>query len=220
MDTRKAAVTCTKPGPKEYQRAAFLAVALLPSLFAAAVLWILPVGDLTADRTALAARDYTDMWAAGHLAALGKGDIFFDLGKFNLAIRGMFGAGFPEQIWPYPPPILLIAVPLSTLPLLPGFLLYTCSTLGLLWAALRSGGMTRAACGAVLLSPAVADNALAGQNAALTGALRWSPIAGQFGGLVKLGSGCCHAASFVAPSVQYASSGVRPARVECGRRAL
>jgi peptide/nickel transport system substrate-binding protein len=42
--------------------------------------------------------------------------------------------------------------------------------------------------------------------------MRWSPIAGQFGGLVKLGSGCCHAASFVAPSVQYASSGVRPAR--------
>jgi hypothetical protein len=36
-------------------------------------------------------------------------------------------------------------------------------------------------------------------------------MAGQFGGLVKLGSGYCHAASFVAPSAQYASSGVRRA---------
>src|SRR3984893_2275225 len=120
MHTGEAVVKCTNPRPEEYPRTAFVAVALLPSLFAAAVLWILPVGHLTADRTALAARDYTDMWAAGQLAALGKGDIFFDLGKFNLALRAMFGAGFPEQIWPYPPPILLIAVPLSKLPLLPG----------------------------------------------------------------------------------------------------
>ncbi len=47
-----------------------------------------------------------------------------------------------------------------------------------------------------------------------------APAVGQFDGLVKLGSICCHAASFVTPAVLYASSGVRPARVECGRRVL
>jgi Glycosyltransferase family 87 len=141
------------------------------------VLWILPVGELSADRTAMAARDYTDMWAAGHLVALGKGDTLSDLAGFNAALRSMFGAGFPHQVWPYPPPILLLAVPLSTLPLLPGFLLYSAGTLGLLWLALRCGGLAPAACSAVLFSPAVADNVLSGQNASLTSAL-------LFGGLM------------------------------------
>ena len=50
--------------------------------------------------------------------------------------------------------------------------------------------------------------------------LRWSPWLGQFGGLAKLGSGCRQAANFSVPISQYASSGVRPANVECGRRAL
>jgi hypothetical protein len=166
---------------KEYPSSAFLILALLPPLLVATVLWVLPVGPLTANRTALAARDYTDMWAAGHLAARGMGDVFFDKASFSSALHAMFGPGFPEQIWPYPPSMLLLAVPLSTLPLLSGFLLYTCSTLGLLWLALRSNGLTRAACSSVLLSPAVADNALAGQNAALTAAM-------LFGGLVLLDS--------------------------------
>ncbi len=157
-------------------RAGVFAAALLPPVFAATVLWILPLGHLNADRAAMAARDYTDMWAAGHLVALGQGDALFDLSAFNAALHAMFGAGFPHQVWPYPPPVLLLAVPLSMLPLLPGFLLYTAGTAALLWPALRSGGLTRAACAAVLLSPAVADNALAGQNGSLTTAL-------LFGGL-------------------------------------
>jgi hypothetical protein len=50
--------------------------------------------------------------------------------------------------------------------------------------------------------------------------LSWSRLIGQFGGLAKLGSGCRHAASFIVPVALYASSGVRPASVECGRRVL
>jgi glycosyl transferase family 87 len=160
----------------EYANTVFIAAALIPPLFAAAVLWILPVAGLSVDRSAMAARDYTDMWIAGHLVALGQGDTLFDLAAFNAALHAMFGAGFPHQVWPYPPPILLLAVPLSLLPLLPGFLLYTGGTAALLWLALRSGGLTRPACAAVLLSPALADNALAGQNGSLTAAL-------LFGGL-------------------------------------
>src|SRR6201994_938766 len=60
------------------------------------------------------------------------------------------------------------------------------------------------------------------RNAFTVGAvpLRWIPMAGQFGGLAKLGSGCCQAANFSVAVAQYASSGVCPASVECGRRAL
>ena len=50
--------------------------------------------------------------------------------------------------------------------------------------------------------------------------VRWSPWLGQFGGLAKLGSDCCQAANVSVPVAQYASLGVRPASVECGRRAL
>src|SRR3954467_2462567 len=50
--------------------------------------------------------------------------------------------------------------------------------------------------------------------------LRWSPWFGQFGGLAKLGSGYRQAANFSVPVAQYASSGVRPASAECGRRVL
>ena len=176
MCAQRSAVTLMRPGVKDYLQAAFLAASLVPPAFVVAVLWILPVGELGADRIAMAARDYTDMWAAGHLVALGQGDALFDLAAFNAALRTMFGASFPHQVWPYPPPILLLAVPLSTLPLLAGFLLYTAGTLALLWPALRSGGLPVAACAAVLFSPAVADNALTGQNGGLTAAL-------LFGGL-------------------------------------
>jgi SRSO17 transposase len=44
--------------------------------------------------------------------------------------------------------------------------------------------------------------------------VRWHPFAGQFGGLDKLGSGCCQAANLSISVAAYASSGVRPARVE------
>lgn len=50
--------------------------------------------------------------------------------------------------------------------------------------------------------------------------LRWSPSAGQFGGWDKLGSGSRQAASLFISPAPYASSGVRPARAEWGRRAL
>ena len=50
--------------------------------------------------------------------------------------------------------------------------------------------------------------------------VRWSPSVGQFGGLDKLGSGCRQAANFSVPVALYASSGVRPASIEWGRRVL
>lgn len=54
----------------------------------------------------------------------------------------------------------------------------------------------------------------------LADVVRWPRLVGLFGGWVKLGSGCYQAANFSVPVAQYASSGVRPASAECGRRAL
>jgi hypothetical protein len=58
------------------------------------------------------------------------------------------------------------------------------------------------------------------RDAQASGILRWSPSVGQFGGLDKLGSGCRQAANFSVPVALYASSGVRPASIEWGRRVL
>ena len=149
----------------QHARVIFIAVALLPALIVVTILWVLPLDTSGTSHTAMAARDYTDIWAAGHLVASRQSDALFDLARFNAALQSMFGAGFPHQVWPYPPTILLLAVPISMLPLIYGFLLYTAGTVGLLWLALRSGGMTRTACAAVLFSPAVADNASAAEIA-------------------------------------------------------
>lgn len=79
---------------------------------------------------------------------------------------------FPARCGLHPPPALLLAVPVSALPFVVGFLTWTAGTLAILWVALRAGGLGGAGvCAAVLCSPAVADNALAGQNGALTAAL-------------------------------------------------
>lgn len=50
--------------------------------------------------------------------------------------------------------------------------------------------------------------------------MSWSRPSGQSGGLDKLGSGCCQAAILSISTSPYASSGVRPARAEWGRRTL
>jgi len=151
--------------------AAVIIVALLPPAAGAAILWVVPVEGLTADRTAVAARDFTALWMAGRLALTHALDVLTNPALYSAALRSRFGAGFPDQIWPYPPPFLLLAALLSKLPLVAGFLLYTAATPTALWIALRLGGFGAAACAAVLLSPAVADNALTGQNGALTAAL-------------------------------------------------
>ena len=170
------AVTPGVDAPKRAPRLPLLAVvvtlvSLVPSAVAAWILWAAPVSGLTAERAALAARDYTALWGAGHAAAVHAIRTLADPAQFTGTLRALFGPGIPDQIWPYPPTALLLARPLAALPLLPSFLLYTLGIVGLLALSLRSGGLSRIACAAILLSPAVAENALAGQNGSLTAAL-------------------------------------------------
>ena len=144
---------------------------LIPSIWMAWLLWFAPLDGLMADRTALAARDFTALWAAGQAAAEHSLAVLSDPATFTDYLRTMFGPGIPNQIWPYPPPILLLARPLSAVPLGLGFVLYSIGSLATLWLAMSLGGLSVIARAAVLLSPAVAANALAGQNGALISAL-------------------------------------------------
>ena len=190
---QRSAVTLMRPGVGDYLQAAFLAASLVTPAFVVAVLWILPVGELGADRIAMAARDYTDMWAAGHLVALGQGDALY-----SIWLRSMPRCGPCSRVIPAPGLALSAADPAARRPALDapaaGWVLALHSgTLALLWPALRSGGLPVAACAAVLFSPAVADNALTGQTGGLTAALlsaacRWCAAAPS---LAARSSGAC-----------------------------
>ena len=154
------------PHFRKYETRVFLAISLLPPIGGLLALWVFPGHSM-----AVATRDFAAMWAAGRLVVDGSMPVLFDRPGFNAALQTMLGNGFPQQVWSYPPPALLLAVPFAALPLLSSFVLWTFGTAAALWRALRIGGLSRSASAAVLCSPAVAENALAGQNGALTGAL-------------------------------------------------
>ena len=150
---------------------AFVAASLLPALLAAWVLWLAPLADISADRAAVAARDFTALWAAGRLAGENATHLLADPALFTARLRDWFGPAMPDQIWPYPPPTLFLAALVAQLPLAWSFPLYTVLTPLLLWTVLRLARLPRPLCALALLSPAIADNALIGQNGALTAAL-------------------------------------------------
>ncbi len=148
-----------------------LYLGLLPGLWTAWILWAHPIEGLTASRSALAARDFTALWAAGQATATAHPDTLASPAAFTAYLRDLFGAGIPDQIWPYPPPILLLARPLASLPLVLSLILYTALGVVALLLALRATSLSRFQRVAILLSPAVVTNALTGQTGALIGAL-------------------------------------------------
>jgi hypothetical protein len=139
-------------------------------------LWGASIDGLTANRSALAARDFTALWAAGKAAATGALAVLADPVSYTAYLRGMFGTGIPDQIWPYPPPILLLARPLAAMPLMVGFALYTTLGVAALLGAVRSSSFSHLQQAAILLSPAVVINALTGQTGALISALLLSGL--------------------------------------------
>ena len=169
METQSIRSNPTR-GTSSPANVAFAAAALVPALVTAWVLWCAPLPDLAADRTAIAARDFTALWGAGQLALRHATALLSDPALFTQHLRDWFGPEMPDQIWPYPPPILLLGAPLAHLPLPVAFLLYSGVTLALLWGVLRCAGLPRWMPTVVLLSPAVAENLLIGQNGAITAA--------------------------------------------------
>lgn len=148
-----------------------LALGLVPSLITAWILWLAPVDALTADRAAFAARDFTAFWAAGRIAAAHTVDILADPARYTAYLRDLFGSGIPDQIWPYPPPMLLLAQFFAVMPLGFSFIVYIVLTLLALAAVLRFNRLSVGLVAAVLLSPAVSTSLLAGQNGVLIAAL-------------------------------------------------
>lgn len=162
--------------------APILAVALLPCAAYGWWIWQRFPAEIFTPGNALVVRDYLNLWAGGRLAAAGRLDAVFDPHAYQAWLEGVFGPAIDLHTWSYPPHALLLAVPFSSLPLLPGFAAWTLATLAFLGFVLRRAGLAAPAALAVALSPAAAENALAGQNGALT-------AAALAGGLLLLAEG-------------------------------
>lgn len=93
----------------------------------------------------------------------------------------MFGPVLDLHTWSYPPHTLAFAVPFASLPLLPGFAAWTAATLAFLGFVLSRAELALPLVCAVVLRPAAFENALAGQNGALTAAALAGglPLAGR-----------------------------------------
>lgn len=159
---------------------AFLAASLLPGILTLSVMWLIPTAMAPAERHARAARGFANLWAAGRAVATSNPSVVFNQPAYAAWVRHLLGSGMPEQMWGYPPTVLLLALPFSALPIMAGFMLWTASTLAGFWGAMRWAGLSASAALLAVSSPAALDNALAGQNGALTGAL-------LFGGLALAG---------------------------------
>jgi hypothetical protein len=149
---------------------AILAFCLVPGLIFGWGVWHAYPGSLFAPGHQLVVRNYLNIWAAGHLAAGGHLDTIFHPQAYIVWLRSVFGPQLDRYSWGYPPQALLVAVPFSWLPLVSGFFAWTVASAGLLWIVLRTGGLPRAYALAAVLSPAALENALDGQNGAVTAA--------------------------------------------------
>lgn len=122
-------------------------------------------------RHALLVRDAVNFWAGGLLARTGHIATLFDPHAYWPATQTLFGADFPLHTWSYPPPMLLIGVPLSMLPVLSAYLAWNALGTASLWVAARAADLPGIAASVAVASPAALESLLAGQTGALCAAL-------------------------------------------------
>ncbi len=149
-----------------------LVTGLGPPLAVALLFW--QVAAQIADvglRNAVMVRDAIILWTGGLLARAGDLAAVFDPHGYQVAAETVFGAGFAAPPWAYPPPMLLLAVPVSFLPVACGFVLWSAAGMALLWLGARAAGLGRTARLLAVLSPAAIENVLSGQNGLLTASL-------------------------------------------------
>ena len=115
--------------------------------------------------------DFIIYYAASLLALGGDPGAVFSWPELQKAQAGVIGGTIDYLPWLYPPPLLLLAAPLSALPYIPALGLWITAQLAMLAAAVRAMGGARWAVLAAFVFPATINNILVGQNGALSAAL-------------------------------------------------
>jgi hypothetical protein len=148
-----------------------IAFGIALGLVTLAMPWVVDANGISRLSGKLPVWDFANLWGGGTLARSGQVAALFDVDAYRAWFRASVNAHLADQEWSYPPSLLLIGVPLSLLPLYPGFVAWTAGNLAAFFAAVRAGGVGTAAALLALLSPAAFVNAEFGQNGALTAAL-------------------------------------------------
>lgn len=82
--------------------------------------------------------DFSNVWTAGRMALAGRAQEVYDLATHYREQQGAHGsATVPFYSWHYPPPFLLVAAALATLPYIPALALWQLSTLAAALVVIR-----------------------------------------------------------------------------------
>ena len=170
------------PGPDFYTLLTVIGCAMFASaeiayfLFSPAPSFFMPSVDGFGG-TAIG-RDFLNTWMGGRSALAEGPAAWFDFRVYNDLLRVLIGIT-ESYFWSYPPHVLLFIWPFGLMPYLPAFVLWTLGGFALFLYAAAAGGVERKHMLFVAVAPAVAVNALIGQNGFFTAAL-------LIGGLINL----------------------------------
>ena len=108
-------------------RLLWVGAALLLLVFVPAYLFTLTPGHgIPRDGTSLVVgRDFLNIWMYGRAAWEANPQRYYDMDSYLAALGPVVGAGYPGQLWSYPPVAMLVAAPFGLLPYLPALALWT-----------------------------------------------------------------------------------------------
>lgn len=115
--------------------------------------------------------DFANLWSGGTLASQGKLATLFDAHAYQAWWQEQFGVAKEGSEWSYPPSLLLLAAPLSLLPIVWSYILWTLGGLAGVFAALKRNALPVTVGAAAVLSAGAFNNMFFGQTGALTAAL-------------------------------------------------
>jgi hypothetical protein len=128
-------------------------------------------GMQVADKPCLSPEcDFSVFWPAGHLARAGDLGTLYNPALFLSFRQALFMPGVDQMAWIYPPPTLLVLMPVSLLPFESGFLVWSLCLSAFAAAFLRLAGLPWLVIAAALASPAALWNYELGQFGAVMGA--------------------------------------------------
>lgn len=140
-----------------------------------AALWALSLDTgpaIPRDGTGLVVgRDFLNLWMAGKAAWGPDPARLYDLATYQASMLPHVGAGYPGQVWSYPPSVMLVAAPFGQLPYLPALLMWTLIGPLVFTAALLGLTRDRRLILAALLCPAAVFGLISGQVFYLCAAL-------------------------------------------------
>ena len=112
-------------------------------------------------------RDFLNFWMYGRAAGKPDPGRYYDLRTYWAATEALTGPGYPQQLWSYPPTVMLLAAPFGLLAYMPALALWTVIGIAAFILGLRLWTRDPRYIVPLLLSPAAIFGLVSGQFALL-----------------------------------------------------